>query len=199
MDTVITDALILDWGTVKADVGLKDGRIAALGKAGNPDAQPGVTIVTGPGTGIIAGEGRILTAGGLHVHIHFFRPQQVEEALVSGITTMFGGGTGPAHGTPATTAAPGPWHLARMPQVAEGLRMDRGFLGLKLHEDWDTTRKAIDTCLRVVDALDVQVAIHGDATTMAVATITTAAGASLAGGGRCRLQAWLSAASGGRL
>ena len=183
MDTVITNAVILDhWGVVKADVGLKDGRIAAIGKAGNPDTQPGVTIVIGPGTEIIAGEGRILTAGGLDVHIHFICPQQVEDSLASGITTMFGGGTGPAHGTLATTSTPGPWHMARMLQAAEGLPVNLGFLGkgnaalpaaleeqvlsgacgLKLHEDWGTTPKAIDTCLRVADALDVQVAIHTD-------------------------------------
>ncbi|MBY0333086.1 MAG: urease subunit alpha [Acetobacteraceae bacterium] len=183
MDTVITNALILDhWGIVKADVGLRDGRIAAIGKAGNPDTQPDVTIIIGPGTEIIAGEGRILTAGGLDVHIHFICPQQVEEALASGITTMIGGGTGPAHGTLATTATPGPWHMARMLQAAEGLPVNLGFLGkgnaalpaaleeqilagacgLKLHEDWGTTPKAIDTCLSVADALDVQVAIHTD-------------------------------------
>jgi urease subunit alpha len=183
MDTVITNALILDhWGVVKADLGLKDGRIAAIGKAGNPDIQPGVSIVIGPGTEIIAGEGRILTAGGIDPHIHFICPQQVEEALASGITTMFGGGTGPAHGTLATTCTPGPWHLARMLQAAEGLPVNLGFLGkgnaaqpaaledmilagacgLKLHEDWGTTPKAIDTCLAVADAMDVQVAIHTD-------------------------------------
>ncbi len=183
MDTVITNALILDhWGIVKADVGLKDGRIAAIGKAGNPDTQTGVTIVIGPGTEIIAGEGRILTAGGLDVHIHFICPQQIEEALASGITTMVGGGTGPAHGTLATTATPGPWHMARMLQAAESFPVNLGFLGkgnaalpagleeqvrggacgMKLHEDWGTTPKAIDTCLRVADALDVQVAIHTD-------------------------------------
>jgi urease subunit alpha len=183
VDTVITNALIIDhWGIVKADVGLKDGRIAAIGKAGNPDTQPGVTIIIGPGTEVIAGEGRILTAGGLDVHIHFICPQQVEEALASGITTMFGGGTGPAHGTLATTVTPGPWHMARMLQAAEGFPVNLGFLGkgnvalpagieevilagacgLKLHEDWGTTPKAIDTCLSVADALDVQVAIHTD-------------------------------------
>jgi len=183
MDTVITNAVILDhWGIVKADVGLRDGRIAAIGKAGNPDTQPGVTIVIGPGTEIIAGEGRILTAGGIDAHIHFICPQQIEEALASGITTMFGGGTGPAHGTLATTCTPGPWHIARMLQAAEGFPMNLGFLGkgnvstpaaleeqiragacgLKLHEDWGTTPKAIDTCLRVADAMDVQVAIHTD-------------------------------------
>ncbi|TDH63413.1 urease subunit alpha [Dankookia rubra] len=183
VDTVITNALILDhWGIVKADVGLRDGRIAGIGKAGNPDTQPGVTIVIGPGTEVIAGEGRILTAGGLDVHIHFICPQQVDEALASGVTTMFGGGTGPAHGTLATTVTPGPWHMARMLQAAEGLPVNLGFLGkgnvalpagieevvlagacgLKLHEDWGTTPKAIDTCLSVADALDVQVAIHTD-------------------------------------
>src|SRR5919205_1450030 len=130
VDTVITNALILDhWGVVKADVGLRDGRIAAIGKAGNPDTQPGVTIVIGPGTEIIAGEGRILTAGGLDVHIHFICPQQIEEALASGITTMFGGGTGPAHGTLATTVTPGPWHMQRMLQAAEAFPMNLGFLG----------------------------------------------------------------------
>jgi urease subunit alpha len=183
VDTVITNALILDhWGIVKADVGLRDGRIAAIGKAGNPDTQPGVTVIIGPGTEVIAGEGRILTAGGLDVHIHFICPQQVEDALASGVTTMFGGGTGPAHGTLATTVTPGPWHMARMLQAAEGLPVNLGFLGkgnvalaagieevilagacgLKLHEDWGTTPKAIDTCLSVADGLDVQVAIHTD-------------------------------------
>ena len=183
VDTVITNALILDhWGIVKADVGLRDGRIAAIGKAGNPDTQPGVTVIIGPGTEVIAGEGRILTAGGLDVHIHFICPQQIEDALASGVTTMFGGGTGPAHGTLATTVTPGPWHMARMLQAAEGLPVNLGFLGkgnvalaagieevilagacgLKLHEDWGTTPKAIDTCLSVADALDVQVAIHTD-------------------------------------
>ncbi|GAA0586471.1 urease subunit alpha [Craurococcus roseus] len=183
MDTVVTNALILDhWGVVKADVGLRDGRIAAIGKAGNPDTQPGVTVVIGPGTEIIAGEGRILTAGGLDVHIHFICPQQIEEALAAGVTTMFGGGTGPAHGTLATTSTPGPWHIERMLQAAEAFPMNLGFLGkgnaalpgaleeqiragacgLKLHEDWGTTPKAIDTCLRVADAMDVQVAIHTD-------------------------------------
>ena len=183
MDTVITNALIVDhWGIIKADVGLRDGRIAAIGKAGNPDTQPGVTIIIGPGTEIIAGEGRILTAGGLDVHIHFICPQQIEEALASGVTTMFGGGTGPAHGTLATTATPGPWHMARMMQAAEGFCMNLGFLGkgnaalpagleeqiiggaagLKLHEDWGTTPKAIDNCLEVADRYDVQIAIHTD-------------------------------------
>ncbi len=183
MDTVITNALILDHtGIYKADVGLKEGRIAAIGKAGNPDTQPGVTIIIGPGTEILAGEGRILTAGGIDPHIHFICPQQIEEALASGVTTMFGGGTGPAHGTLATTCTPGPWHLARMLQAAEAFPMNLGFLGkgnaalpaaldeqieagacgLKLHEDWGTTPKAIDTCLRVADRYDIQVAIHTD-------------------------------------
>jgi urease subunit alpha len=183
MDTVITNALIIDhWGIVKADVGLRDGRIAAIGKAGNPDTQPGVDIVIGPGTEIIACEGRILTAGGIDPHIHFICPQQIEEALASGITTMFGGGTGPAHGTLATTATPGPWHMARMLQAAESFPMNLGFLGkgnaalpealeeqiragacgLKLHEDWGTTPKAVDTCLTVADRMDVQIAIHSD-------------------------------------
>jgi urease subunit alpha len=183
VDTVITNALILDHGGIyKADVGLRDGLIHAIGKAGNPDTQPGVTIVIGPGTEVLAGEGRILTAGGIDPHIHFICPQQIEEALCSGITTMFGGGTGPAHGTLATTATPGPWHLARMLQAAEAFPMNLGFLGkgnaalpealeeqiragacgLKLHEDWGTTPKAIDTCLRVADAFDIQVAIHSD-------------------------------------
>ncbi len=183
MDTVVTNALILDHsGIYKADVGLRDGRIAAIGKAGNPDTQPAVTVLIGPGTEIIAGEGRILTAGGIDPHIHFICPQQIEEALAAGITTMFGGGTGPAHGTLATTCTPGAFHLARMMQAAEGFTMNLGFLGkgnaalpgaleemvlagacgLKLHEDWGTTPKAIDTCLRVADAMDVQVAIHSD-------------------------------------
>ncbi|SHI70668.1 urease. Metallo peptidase. MEROPS family M38 [Roseomonas rosea] len=183
MDTVITNALILDHtGIYKADIGLRDGRIAAIGKAGNPDTQPGVDIIIGPGTEIIACEGRILTAGGIDVHIHFICPQQIEEALASGVTTMFGGGTGPAHGTLATTATPGAFHLARMLQAAEGFPMNLGFLGkgnaalprgleeqilagaagMKLHEDWGTTPKAIDNCLAVADAMDVQVAIHTD-------------------------------------
>ncbi|MCA1941508.1 MAG: urease subunit alpha [Caenispirillum bisanense] len=183
VDTVITNALIVDhWGIVKADVGLKDGRIAVIGKAGNPDVQPGVDIVIGPGTEVIAGEGRILTAGGIDAHIHWICPQQVEEALHSGITTMLGGGTGPAEGTNATTCTPGPWHLARMMQAAEGLPMNMGFfgkgnasrpdalreqveggaIGLKLHEDWGTTPAAIDCCLTVADEMDVQVAIHTD-------------------------------------
>ena len=168
VDTVITNALILDhWGIVKADVGLKDGRIAAIGKAGNPDIQPGVTIVIGPGTEVIAGEGKILTAGGFDTHIHFICPQQVEEALMSGVTSMLGGGTGPAHGTFATTCTPGPWHIGRMIQAADAFPVNLGFAGkgnasrpaaleemvkagacaLKLHEDWGTTPAAIDCCL----------------------------------------------------
>jgi urease subunit alpha len=183
MDTVITNALILDhWGIVKADVGLKNGHIAAIGKAGNPDIQPGVTIIIGPGTEIIAGEGRILTAGGFDSHIHFICPQQIEEALMSGITSMLGGGTGPAHGTLATTCTPGPWHIARMIEAAEAFPMNLGFAGkgnaslpaalvemveagacaLKLHEDWGTTPAAIDNCLSVADAHDVQVMLHSD-------------------------------------
>ena len=182
-DTVITNALILDhWGVVKADVALRDGRIAGIGKAGNPDTQPGVDIIIGPGTEIIAGEGKILTAGGIDAHIHFICPQQIEEALASGITTLFGGGTGPAHGTLATTCTPGPWHLARMMQAAEGFSMNIGFLGkgntarpealvemirggaagMNLHEDWGTTPAAIRNCLDVADRFDVQVAIHTD-------------------------------------
>ena len=183
VDTVITNALIVDhWGIVKADIGLKDGRIAAIGKAGNPDIQPGVDIVIGPGTEAIAGEGRIVTAGGIDSHIHFICPQQAEDALYSGVTTLLGGGTGPAEGTKATTCTPGPWHIARMLQAAEGLPVHLGFLGkgnatlpagleeqiragacgLKLHEDWGTTPAAIDACLAVADAYDVQVAIHSD-------------------------------------
>jgi urease subunit alpha len=183
MDTVITNALILDhWGIVKADLGIKDGRIAAIGKAGNPDVQPGVDILVGPGTEAIAGEGCILTAGGVDSHIHFICPQQVEDALMSGITTMLGGGTGPATGTNATTCTPGPWNIHRMLQAAEALPMNLGYLGkgnaslpaaleeqigagaigLKLHEDWGTTPAAIDNCLSVADAFDVQVAIHTD-------------------------------------
>ena len=182
-DTVITNALIVDhWGIVKADIGLKNGRIAAIGKAGNPDIQPGVTIVIGASTEIIAGEGMIVTAGGIDSHIHFICPQQIEEALMSGITTMLGGGTGPATGTNATTCTPGPWHMARMLQAAEAFPMNLGFLGkgnaslpeplreqiragaigLKLHEDWGTTPAAIDNCLSVADEFDVQVAIHTD-------------------------------------
>jgi urease subunit alpha len=183
VDTVITNALIIDhWGIVKADVGLKDGRIAAIGKAGNPDIQPGVTIAIGGATEVIAGEGMILTAGGIDTHIHFICPQQIEEALMSGTTTMIGGGTGPATGTYATTVTPGPWHMARMLQAADAFPMNIGFtgkgnvslpeplieqikagaIGLKLHEDWGTTPAAIDNCLSVADQYDVQVAIHTD-------------------------------------
>ena len=184
VDTVITNALIVDavTGIVKADVGLKDGRIAGIGKAGNPDVQPGVTIAIGASTEVIAGEGLILTAGGIDTHIHFICPQQVEEALASGITTMIGGGTGPATGTNATTVTPGAWHLAQMLKAADGLPMNIGFtgkgnvsradpiaeqieagaIGLKLHEDWGTTPAAIDNCLEVADRYDVQVAIHTD-------------------------------------
>ncbi|MGE6792556.1 urease subunit alpha [Pseudomonas guineae] len=183
VDTLITNALIIDhWGIVKADVGLKDGRIAAIGKAGNPDIQPDVTIAIGAGTEVIAGEGMILTAGGIDSHIHFICPQQIEEALMSGVTTMIGGGTGPATGTNATTCTPGPWHMARMLQAADAFPMNLGFtgkgnaslpeplieqvkagaIGLKLHEDWGTTPAAIDNCLNVADQYDVQVAIHSD-------------------------------------
>ncbi len=183
VDTVITNALILDHsGIYKADVGLKDGRIAKIGKAGNPDTQPGVGIIIGPGTEIIAGEGRILTAGGFDSHIHFICPQQIEDALHSGLTTMLGGGTGPAHGTLATTCTPGPWHIGRMLQAADAFPMNLAFAGkgnaslpaaleeqvragacaLKLHEDWGTTPAAIDCCLSVADAMDVQVMIHTD-------------------------------------
>ena len=183
MDTVITNAVILDhWGVVKADVGLKNGRIARIGKAGNPDVQAGVDIIIGPGTEIIAGEGKILTAGGFDSHIHFICPQQIEEALASGVTTMLGGGTGPATGTFATTCTPGPWHIARMIEAADAFPMNLAFAGkgnaslpgaleemvlagaaaLKLHEDWGTTPAAIDCCLTVADALDVQVMIHSD-------------------------------------
>ena len=183
VDLVITNALILDhWGIVKADVGIKNGRISGIGKAGNPDVQPGVNILVGPGTEAIAGEGQILCAGGIDSHIHFICPQQVEEALMSGITTMLGGGTGPATGTNATTCTPGPWNIHRMLQAAEALPMNLGFLGkgnaslpgpleeqisagaigLKLHEDWGTTPAAIDNCLSVAEAMDVQVAIHTD-------------------------------------
>ncbi len=182
-DTVITNALIVDhWGIVKADVGLKGGRISGIGKAGNPDIQPGVNIVIGPGTEIIAGEGLILTAGAIDSHIHFICPQQIEEALASGVTTMLGGGTGPATGTNATTCTPGPWHLARMLQAAEAFPMNLGFLGkgnaslpaalqeqidagaigLKLHEDWGTTPAAIDCALGVAEDSDTQIAIHTD-------------------------------------
>jgi urease subunit alpha len=183
VDVVITNALILDhWGIVKADVGIKNGHIVGIGKAGNPDTQPNVTIVIGPGTEAIAGEGQILTAGGIDAHIHFICPQQIEEALTSGITTMIGGGTGPATGTNATTCTPGPWNIMRMLQAADGFAMNLGFLGkgnasvarpleeqveagvigLKLHEDWGTTPAAIDTCLSVAERHDVQVAIHTD-------------------------------------
>ena len=184
VDTVITNALIVDavTGIVKADIGLKDGRIAAIGKAGNPDIQPGVSIVVGPGTEVIAGEGMIVTAGGIDSHIHFICPQQIDEALYSGVTTMIGGGTGPATGTFATTCTPGPWHIHRMLEAAEAFPMNLGFLGkgnaslpealreqveagamgLKLHEDWGTTPAAIDCCLTVADEMDVQVAIHSD-------------------------------------
>jgi urease subunit alpha len=183
VDTVVTNALILDhWGIVKADIGIKDGRIAAIGKAGNPDVQPSVAIVIGPGTEVIAGEGKIATAGGIDTHVHFICPQQIEEALYSGLTTMMGGGTGPAEGTRATTCTPGPWHIQRMLQAADAFPMNLGFLGkgnaslpaalveqieagacgLKLHEDWGATPAAIDCCLSVADELDVQVAIHTD-------------------------------------
>ncbi|GLQ32621.1 urease subunit alpha [Litoribrevibacter albus] len=182
-DTVITNALILDvTGIIKADVAINDGRICAIGKAGNPDTQPGVTINVGPGTEVIAGEGQILTAGAIDAHIHFICPQQVEEALMSGITTMIGGGTGPATGTNATTCTPGPWHIGKMLQAVDELPMNFGFLGkgnaslpdalreqveagaigLKLHEDWGTTPASIDCCLSVAEELDVQVAIHTD-------------------------------------
>lgn len=182
-DTVITNALIIDhWGIVKADIGIKGGYISAIGKAGNPDIQPGVTIAIGAGTEVIAGEGMIITAGGIDTHIHFICPQQIEEALMSGVTTMIGGGTGPATGTFATTCTPGPWHIHRMLQAADAFPMNLGFLGkgnaslpeplreqvragvigLKLHEDWGTTPAAIDNCLSVADEMDVQVAIHSD-------------------------------------
>jgi urease subunit alpha len=183
VDTVITNALIIDHsGIYKADVGLKDGRIHKIGKAGNPDTQPGVDIIVGPGTEAIAGEGRILTAGGFDSHIHFICPQQIEDALHSGLTTMLGGGTGPAHGTLATTCTPGPWHIGRMLQAADAFPMNLAFAGkgnaskpealieminggacaLKLHEDWGTTPAAIDCCLSVADDMDVQVMIHTD-------------------------------------
>ena len=182
-DTVVTNALIIDyWGIVKADIGIKDGRISGIGKAGNPDVQPDVDIIIGAATEIIAGEGSIVTAGGIDAHIHFICPQQIEEALTSGVTTMLGGGTGPATGTNATTCTPGPWHIGRMLQAAEAFPMNLGFLGkgnaslrlplreqvaagamgLKLHEDWGTTPAAIDNCLAVADEMDVQVAIHTD-------------------------------------
>lgn len=183
VDTVITNALIIDhWGIVKADIGIRDGKIAGIGKAGNPDVQPGVDIIVGPGTEAIAGEGKIVTAGGLDMHIHYICPQQIEEALMSGVTTMLGGGTGPATGTNATTCTPGPWHLGRMIQAAEGFPMNLAFAGkgnaslpaaleeqirggacaLKLHEDWGTTPAAIDCCLGIADEFDVQVMIHTD-------------------------------------
>src|SRR5258708_4957331 len=159
VDTVITNALILDhWGIVKADVGLKEGRITAIGKAGNPDIQPNVTIVIGPGTEVIAGEGKILTAGGFDTHIHFICPQQVEDALMSGVTSMLGGGTGPAHGTFATTCTPGPWHIGRMIQAADALPVNLGFAG----KGNASRPAAIDCCLTVADDHDVQVMIHTD-------------------------------------
>ena len=182
-DTVITNALIIDhWGIVKADIGIKNGYISAIGKAGNPDIQPNVTIAIGGGTEIIAGEGMIITAGGIDTHIHFICPQQIEEALMSGVTTMIGGGTGPATGTFATTCTPGPWHIHKMLQAADAFPMNLGFLGkgnvslpeplreqieagaigLKLHEDWGTTPASIDNCLSVAEEMDVQVAIHSD-------------------------------------
>ncbi len=183
MDTVITNAVIVDhWGIVKADIGLRDGMIAAIGKAGNPDIQPGVDMIIAAATEIIAGEGKIVTAGGVDTHIHFICPQQIEEALMSGVTTMIGGGTGPSAGTSATTCTPGPWHLHSMLQAADAFPMNLGFLGkgnvslpapleeqvragaigLKLHEDWGSTPAAIDNCLTVADEMDVQVAIHSD-------------------------------------
>jgi len=183
VDTVITNALILDhWGIVKADIAIKDGRIVRIGKAGNPDVQPGVDIVIGPGTEVIAGEGKIVTAGGIDVHVHFICPQQVEEALYSGLTTMMGGGTGPAAGTTATTCTPGPWHIRKMLEAADAFpvnigvfgkgnaslpsglveQIEAGACGLKLHEDWGTTPAAIDCCLSVADEMDIQVLIHTD-------------------------------------
>ena len=183
VDTVITNAVILDhWGIMKADIGIAAGRIVAIGKAGNPDIQPGVDIIIGPGTEVIAGEGKIVTAGGFDSHIHFICPQQIEEALMSGITSMLGGGTGPAHGTFATTCTPGPWHLARMIEAGDAFPMNLGFAGkgnaslpaaleemvragacaMKLHEDWGTTPGAIDCCLSVADRFDIQVMIHTD-------------------------------------
>jgi urease subunit alpha len=183
VDTVITNALILDhWGIVKADIAIKDGRIAAIGKAGNPDVQPNVDIIIGPGTEVIAGEGKIVTAGGIDTHVHYICPQQIDEALYSGLTTMMGGGTGPATGTAATTCTPGPWHIQRMLQAADAFPMNLGIFGkgnassaaglveqieagacgLKLHEDWGTTPAAIDCCLSAADEMDVQVAIHTD-------------------------------------
>ena len=183
VDTVITNALILDhWGIVKADIGVRAGHIAAIGKAGNPDVQPNVDIIIGPGTEIISGEGKIVTAGGIDTHVHYICPQQIEEALYSGITTMMGGGTGPATGTNATTCTPGPWHIERMLEAADAFPMNLGFFGkgnaslpaalieqieagacgLKLHEDWGTTPAAIDCCLSVADQMDIQVLIHTD-------------------------------------
>jgi urease subunit alpha len=183
VDTVITNAVILDhWGIVKADIAIRDGRIAAIGKAGNPDVQPGIDIIIGPGTEVIAGEGNIVTAGGIDTHIHFICPQQVEEALFSGVTTMMGGGTGPASGTTATTCTPGPWHLYRMLQAADSFpvniglfgkgnastaaglveQVEAGACGLKLHEDWGATPASIDCCLSVADDMDIQVMIHTD-------------------------------------
>ena len=183
VDTVITNALILDyWGVVKADIGIKDGRIVSIGKAGNPDVQPGVEIIIGPSTEVIAGEGKIITAGGFDCHIHFICPQQIDEALYSGVTTMLGGGTGPATGTNATTCTPGEWHIAKMLEASDAFPMNLGFSGkgnastaaplvdqikagacaLKLHEDWGTTPAAIDTCLGVADEMDIQVMIHTD-------------------------------------
>jgi urease subunit alpha len=183
VDTVITNALILDhWGIAKADVAIKDGRIAAIGKAGNPDVQPNIDIIIGPGTEIIAGEGKIITAGGIDTHVHYICPQQIEEALYSGITTMMGGGTGPAAGSTATTSAPGPWHIQRMLEAADAFpinigmfgkgnasdpaalveQIEAGACGLKIHEDWGATPSAIDCCLAVADDMDVQVAIHTD-------------------------------------
>jgi urease subunit alpha len=183
VDTVITNALILDhWGIVKADIGIKDGRIAAIGKAGNPDVQPNVTMIIGPGTEVIAGEGSIVTAGGIDTHVHYICPQQIDEALYSGLTTLIGGGTGPAAGTTATTCTPGPWHIQRMLEAIDAFPVNLGILGkgnassaaglieqieagacgLKLHEDWGATPAAIDCCLSVADDMDVQVAIHTD-------------------------------------
>ncbi len=183
VDLVLTNALIIDhWGIVKADIGVKDGRILCIGKAGNPDVQPGVTVPIGPGTEVVAAEGKIVTAGGIDAHIHFICPQQAQEALCSGVTTLIGGGTDPAAGTNATTCTPGPWYLARMLQAAEALPVNVGYtgkgnaslpaaleeqvlagaIGLKLHEDWGTTPAAIDCCLGVADRYDVQVAIHTD-------------------------------------
>ncbi|MEQ9126081.1 MAG: urease subunit alpha, partial [Alphaproteobacteria bacterium] len=183
VDTVITNALILDyWGIVKADIGIKDGRIVAIGKAGNPDVQAGVDIVIGPSTEAIAGEGKIVTAGGFDCHIHFICPQQITEALYSGVTTMLGGGTGPATGTNATTCTPGEWHIARMIEASDAFPVNLGFSGkgnasepgplidqinagacaLKLHEDWGTTPAAIDCCLGVADQMDIQAMIHTD-------------------------------------